>query len=42
MIVTFREGDIIRHFKKDMVDDEAKTQNMYLYKILGVGMHTEA
>ena len=26
----FREGDIIRHFKRDMVSDEAKAQNMYL------------
>ena len=42
MIVPFREGDIIRHFKRDMVSDEAKAQNMYLYKVLGVGMHTEA
>ena len=41
MIVPFREGDIIRHFKRDMVSDEAKAQNMYLYKVLAVGMHTE-
>ena len=37
----FREGDIIRHFKRDMVSDEAKAQNMYLYKVLAIGMHTE-
>ena len=41
MVVPFREGDIIRHFKRDMVSDEAKEQNMYLYKVLAVGMHTE-
>ena len=41
MVVPFREGDIIRHFKRDMVSDEAKAQNMYLYKVLAVGMHTE-
>ena len=27
----FREGDIIRHFKRDMVSDEEKQKNMYLY-----------
>ena len=37
----FREGDIIRHFKRDMVSDEEKQKNMYLYKVLGIGMHTE-
>ena len=37
----FREGDIIRHFKRDMVSDEAKAQNMYLYKVLAICMHTE-
>ena len=41
MVVPFREGDIIRHFKRDMVSDEAKAQNMYLYKVLAIGMHTE-
>ena len=37
----FREGDIIRHFKRDMVSDEEKQKNMYLYKVLAIGMHTE-
>ena len=37
----FREGDIIRHFKRDMVSDEEKQENMYLYKVLAIGMHTE-
>ena len=38
MIVPFREGDIIRHFKRDMVSDEAKEQNMYLYKVRNGGL----
>ena len=37
----FREGDIIRHFKRDMVSDEEKQKNMYLYKVIDIGMHTE-
>ena len=37
----FREGDIIRHFKRDMISDEEKQKNMYLYKVLAIGMHTE-
>lgn len=41
MIVPFKEGDIIKHFKRDMIDDTEKEKNMYLYKILAIGMHTE-
>ena len=41
MIVPFKEGDIVKHFKRDMIDDKAKDQNMYLYKVLAVGTHTE-
>ena len=41
MIVPFKEGDIIKHFKRDMIDDIEKEKNMYLYKVLAIGMHTE-
>ena len=41
MIVPFKEGDIIKHFKRDMIDDIEKEKNMYLYKVLTIGMHTE-
>lgn len=41
MTVPFKEGDIIRHFKRDIVTSEERQKNMYLYKVLAVGMHTE-
>ena len=31
MKLEFKEGDIIKHFKRDMICDEEKEKNMYLY-----------
>lgn len=41
MIVPFREGDIIKHFKRDMLSEKEKETNKYLYKVLAVATHTE-
>ena len=37
----FKEGDIIKHFKRDMICDEEKEKNMYLYRVITVAKHTE-
>ena len=34
----FRVGDIVRHFKRETVDE---TTDMYLYMIVGVATHSE-
>ncbi len=34
-------GDIVRHFKRETLDEEALAQNKYLYKIIGVATHSE-
>lgn len=41
MVVPFREGDIVKHFKRDTLSDNEKETNNYLYKVLAVGTHTE-
>lgn len=33
----FNIGDVVKHFKKELYDDE----NIYLYKILNFAYHTE-
>jgi len=37
----FRPGDIVQHFKRETLDAEACAQNKYLYKIIGVAIHSE-
>ena len=36
-----REGDIVRHFKRETLSEEDLNRNMYLDKILGFAEHTE-
>lgn len=36
----FKEGDIVKHFKRESADLE-KVPNAYLYEIIGLGRHTE-
>ena len=40
----FEKGDIVRHFKREMLSEGeiAKEPNMYLYEILGQAEHTES
>ena len=41
MINSFNSGDIVQHFKREMLDEEAFAQNKYLYKIIGIATHSE-
>lgn len=35
----FKSGDIIKHFKREIIED--KTNRDYLYEYIGVGYHSE-
>lgn len=35
----FQKGDIVRHFKRELIEGEKG--NMYLYRIVGVAHHSE-
>ena len=37
----FKEGDIIKHYKRDLVNEKEQDKNMYLYKVIAFAMHTE-
>lgn len=38
----FKPGDIVRHFKREMMDvANPKYQHLYLYRIIGTAEHTE-
>ena len=37
----FQPGDIVQHFKREMLTEEEHTGNMYLYEIVGVALHSE-
>lgn len=41
MIKQLKPGDIIKHFKQEMVSEEEKKQNKCLYCIKGLAEHTE-
>lgn len=37
----FKDGDIVQHFKREMLSDEERETNKYLYEIVGVALHSE-
>ena len=37
----FRPGDIVQHFKREMLDEEECKTNKYLYEIIGTATHSE-
>lgn len=37
----FCAGDIAQHFKREMLSDEERAANKYLYEIIGVALHSE-
>jgi hypothetical protein len=39
MIAALNKGDIVQHFKRELIEDTTSTQ--YLYKILEIAEHTE-
>lgn len=37
----FQRDDIVQHFKRELLSEEEKKTNRYLYQIVGVAEHTE-
>jgi hypothetical protein len=37
----FKPGDIVQHFKRELLSEEERAGNMYLYEIIGVALHSE-
>ena len=37
----FKPGDIVQHFKRELLSEEERAGNMYLYEIVGVAIHSE-
>ncbi len=37
----FKPGDIVRHFKRETLNEEELRANKYLYEIVGVAVHSE-
>ena len=37
----FKPGDIVQHFKREMLDTEESKTNKYLYEIIGTATHSE-
>lgn len=37
----FTPGDIVQHFKREILDHDERKANKYLYRIIGVAEHTE-
>ena len=38
----FLKGDIVGHFKRELLDEEERDSNKYLYEIIGTARHTES
>jgi hypothetical protein len=41
MEMRLQPGDIVQHFKREMLSEEEKAANKYLYVIVGVATHSE-
>ena len=37
----FKPGDIVQHFKRELLSDEERAANKYLYEIVGTATHSE-
>lgn len=37
----FHPGDIVHHFKRELLSKEEKRTNRYLYRIVGTAIHSE-
>ena len=37
----FNPGDIVQHFKRELLTEEERAGNMYLYEISGVALYSE-
>ena len=41
MQTKFKPGQIIRHFKRDFINEEELNQNKYLYQVICIATHSE-
>lgn len=41
IIMRFGVGDIVKHFKRELVSESEKRENKYLYRIIEIAEHTE-
>ncbi len=37
----FLPGEIVQHFKRELLTEEERETNRYLYRIVGVALHSE-
>lgn len=37
----FKPGDVVQHFKRELLSDEEKSANKYVYEIVGEAFHSE-
>ena len=37
----FHPGDIVQHFKRELLSDEKRATNKYVYEIVGIAIHSE-
>lgn len=37
----FEKGDVVQHFKREMLSEGERKTNKYLYEIIGVATHSE-
>ncbi|MBR2067438.1 MAG: DUF1653 domain-containing protein [Solobacterium sp.] len=37
----FQKGDIVQHFKREMISQEEREKNLYLYEVVGIALHSE-
>lgn len=37
----FQPGEVVRHFKYELLTEEEKSAKKYLYEIVGIAIHTE-
>ena len=40
-MISFDPGDIVQHFKRELLSEEERATNKYLYQIIGTAEHTE-
>ena len=38
---SFKPGDIVKHFKREILSEGERNTNKYLYEIVGVATHSE-
>ena len=39
--IRLKAGDIVKHFKRELLSEEERSGKMYMYEIIGTATHTE-